>query len=283
MPVEAPGFAIVTGQPVPEGIKPVYLPDLMAETNRVPSTLEWIQALLQREVGAGLPQALIEQLGFAKLRWQLVYNRHSLPYLFVGVPTTQVGPIELAEAAGTIYLVRGGRNNLDDNVFVSDLGVAGVGRVSNGSTRVLTAQYSPSHKQAYTINVSVSPQEFPPPPPETSSHYEKYSNYRYHYCHVARPIPSTPHTVYHIGGIVTARMVLETAVNGQDAHERVLSSYDSTHQGNRVLPLDHGRLSRILGFTVESLDNLHRVSYHPPRETAPALTAWQVEFPKKLG
>lgn len=149
MPVEAPDFEIVTGQPVPEGIKPVYLPNLMAERNRVPSTLERIQALLQREVGAGLPQALIEQLGFTELRWQLVYNRHSLPYLFVGAPTTQDQPINLAEARGTIYLDRGGRSNLDGTVFVSDLGVAGVGRVSNGSARVLTARYSPHHhKQA---------------------------------------------------------------------------------------------------------------------------------------
>lgn len=78
-------------------------------------------------------------------------------------------------------------------------------------------------------------------------------------------------------------MVLATAVAGQNAHERVLSSYDSTHQGNRVLPLDYGRLSEILGFTVESLDRLHRVSYQPPQGTTPTLTAWQVELPKRLG
>lgn len=282
MPVEAPDFAIVTGQQVPKGIKPVYLPDLMTERNRVPSTLEWIQRLLRQEVRAGLPQALIDQLGFAELRWQLVYNRHSLPLLFVGTPTLPYKSIyesiNLAEATGTIYLNRRVSGNPDDRVVcVSHLGVAGVGRASNGSTRVLAALYNPSHKQAYHINVSVSPPEFPYP-----SESAPYS-YKMDYDYAARPIPSRQGTVYHIGGIVTKGMVLATAVDRQNGHMRVFSSFDMTLQGTEVRPIDYGRSSEDLGFRVwSSDDSFHQVSYQPPRRAA-GLSAWQVDFPKRLG
>lgn len=273
MPVEAPDFAIVTGQQVPGNIKPLVLSRVMQEAAQVPVTLEWIQGLLRQEVGGSLPQALIEQLGFDQLGWKIVHFRDSLPFLFLGTPGTQQEPIPLAEATGTIYVDRFvSGSNMDNKVTVRDLGIAGIGRASDGSTRVLALQYSPYFKLAYHVDVSVSQAELPPPTDPLAFWA------RHNYDYVARPIPSTAETVYHIGGIVTERMVLATAGAGQSDHRRVFSSYDAECKGNQVLPLDNGYLSKDLGFTVVSATNLHRISYQSPAEPI----SWQVAFPKGL-
>lgn len=273
MPVEAPDFAIVTGQQVPGNIKPLVLSRVMQEAAQVPVTLEWIQGLLRHEVGGSLPQALIKQLGFNQLGWKMVHFRNSLPFLFLGTPGTLQEPIPLAEATGTIYVDRFVSGNMDNKVVVMDLGIAGIGQASDGSTRVLAVQYSPHFKLASHVDVSVSQEELPPLLTDPLSFLA-----RYYYDYVARPIPSTGETVYHIGGIVTERMVLATAGAGQSDHRRVFISSNAERRGNQVLPLDFGQLSGDLGFTVESDINLHLISYQSPAKPI----RWQVAVPKRL-
>lgn len=279
MITEAPNFGIHTGQRIPKGLIPIDLfcvvQGLLSQSSeqhkRTPATLHGMQERLRSEAGGELPEALINQLGFPGLKWQLVYNPRNLPLFFLGAPRNRKALISFSEATGTVVIDRK-LDTRNRKVYVDTVRVAGIGQASDYSRRIMALEYSAhGDKPATEVDVSVSHLEFPEP-------LDPYSFTAQYYFSSSTEAPSKPGIthVYTSGGVTTAAMVA-----GADAHRLLLRGASSDRTSHlRLLDCSYGSVER-LGFRIENTDTVHRVLYDPPIQSI-GLSPWRLESPVRL-
>lgn len=230
---------------------------------RVNLTLNQIQALLREQTGGQLPDALVNQLGFRELGWQLLYDPNVLPMLFVGQPYHAEGAFDLKEAMGTIELRRGVIESTEDRQVYGGLRVAGVGRATDNSRRVMAVEYKAygERKSAIEIDVSVLEQELVFPGMRRR---------------LDIPIPCSPGEYYHTAGLITPAMA------NSAGHQQVIRAYDPSRQSGEQLYFNFDSLqSHYRGFRIRSSRHTHTIFFEPS-ETEVGLSPWQVIIPKGL-
>lgn len=266
-----------TGEPVPEGIKPKAIWDLVLSEGhlpRVPYSFDGVQKFIQREVGGTLPKNLTDNLTFNTQAWQLIFDQHAMPLLFVGVPEYREGDIRLSEAMGTIEVCRIVQQETN-NVVVSELRVAGVGKISTHEERILAASFSAKTHRVTNLAVSITEKEFP----------QEIEVKEADFFGARMPICLNPLEVHTIAGLVTRAMIRATENEEREPQLSVLRVNNLCSRPENLEVADHGTLSSRLGFKVKSSgpeSPAHYIVYTPPSSGSPMLREWSAEFPKTL-
>ncbi|MDO8429734.1 MAG: hypothetical protein Q7S88_03835 [Candidatus Daviesbacteria bacterium] len=120
------------------------------EVPSTPASLALIQDTLRTQTSAQLPPELIEQFRLETLVWQRLTTPSNSPTFIGGVS----GEGSIDQAVATVDVVVMGRGR-------AAVRFAAVGIDTQGSSRVMAAEYRIDHLMAYGVDVSVQQDEVP--------------------------------------------------------------------------------------------------------------------------
>jgi len=211
---------IKTGQPFTGNERSLLPPHRLlyeVPTKRIPINWDSLQNSLSEELGAKIPDKLIEAMGLNNLHWQMVDNPKTLSVVILGSPEKRNShSLQLEGALATVEI----RRSIDDDSIVRIQGVrlGGLKHDSRGNRRIVgVAYYTYNRKNIlHGYDVSVLPSE---PPFNSQELYE--------YTLSVEEIPTRDSYPYYTAALITQAMV-DNAGNTSG----MIKTYSSANDGN---------------------------------------------------